>query len=143
MNKEDDLKLLQGLTLKTLTVVMMQGVNFKPHPYVIGTGHVGYAADHYNGMLSEDAIRDAERHGIHCAQRGCRLPYDQHTYDRAVFVRPTTDIFTYAEEHNGQIPEDTHDDLLALKTFVETNKIRVDGFAFLDPSSEEKAVTNE
>lgn len=53
------------------------------HPYCIGTRHVGWASDHFMGMLGEDAIRDAEKHGIHCETCGGRgstkiLSYDEH-----------------------------------------------------------------
>lgn len=34
-----------------------------PHPYCIGPKHVGWASDHWNGMLGKDAILDAEEHG--------------------------------------------------------------------------------
>lgn len=35
----------------------------KPHPYCITPKHVTYAADHHNGLLGEDAIREAEKYG--------------------------------------------------------------------------------
>lgn len=37
-----------------------------PHPYCITPKHVAHASDHFNGILSEDAIRDAEKHGARC-----------------------------------------------------------------------------
>ncbi len=37
-----------------------------PHPYCIGPKHVGWAADHFSGMLGEAAIEDGEKHDIIC-----------------------------------------------------------------------------
>jgi hypothetical protein len=35
-----------------------------PHPYCIGPQHVGWAADHFSGILSKAAIEDAEKKGV-------------------------------------------------------------------------------
>lgn len=62
-----------------------------PHPYCITPRHVAWAADHFGGSLSADAIRDAEKHGARCdicakSNRGI-LPYDQHETQTTLFVK--------------------------------------------------------
>lgn len=49
-----------------------------PHPYCIGSRHVGWAADHFSGLLGKEAILDAERHGIKCCTCKGKLSYEQH-----------------------------------------------------------------
>ena len=62
-------------------------VNFKPHPFMIGTQHVAHASDHFMGMLGNEAIEDLERKsGPSCAYRDhngkCMVPYAEHTSDK-------------------------------------------------------------
>lgn len=64
------------------------------HPYCIGTRHVGWASDHFMGMLSEDAIRDAEKHDIHCE-----------TCTTAFRKRDTNTILSYDEHETGLLVE--------------------------------------
>lgn len=49
-----------------------------PHPYCIGSRHIGNASDNFNGMLGEAAIEDGERKGITCEIKGCQLTYKEH-----------------------------------------------------------------
>jgi len=49
-----------------------------PHPYCIGSRHVTHAADHFGGMLGQDAIESAEKQGIRCCTKGCNLSYAEH-----------------------------------------------------------------
>jgi hypothetical protein len=61
-----------------------------PHPYCITPKHVAWAADHFGGMLSKDAIRDAEKHGAQCdicRVRHERLTIDQHESQMTLFVQ--------------------------------------------------------
>lgn len=55
-------------------------VLYTPHPYCITPKHVAYAADHYGGMLGEDAIQALEsKHGRGiCGVRGCTLRREDH-----------------------------------------------------------------
>lgn len=61
-----------------------------PHPYMITPRHVSWAADHWGGMLSADAIRDAEKkNGAMCdicRARGQSLTYDQHETQTTLFI---------------------------------------------------------
>lgn len=98
-------------------------VNHKPHPYVIGSRHVAYAADHCGGMLGEDAITAAERNGIHCAHSGCRVSYENHTSDTVCFVAIDPQYKT-----PGEVPG-LQEFLGSLKT--EAEHLEIDGFAFV------------
>lgn len=49
-----------------------------PHPYCITPGHVAEASDHFSGMLGEAAIEAAEKKGVRCGVRTCRLPMKEH-----------------------------------------------------------------
>jgi len=61
-----------------------------PHPYCIGTKHVAHASDHFSGMLTEDAIIDAERYGARCEVKGCTLSYEEH--EQAVLIKVIGDF---------------------------------------------------
>jgi hypothetical protein len=63
-----------------------------PHPYCIGSRHVGHAADHFNGMLGTDAIEDGERKGIRCATPGCQLSFEQHEQALLVAVKDDREL---------------------------------------------------
>ena len=84
-------------------------VNYKPHPFMIGPKH--FPKD--GGMFIQP--RQAP-----CAMQGCNLSYDEHTSDRALFVRPLT--------------ENEPDIKAALKKIVEActkTGIKLDGFALV------------
>lgn len=68
-------------------VAKCDSVNFRPHPYTIGSEHVGWASDHFSGLLGNDAIESFEKQGGHCAAKGCRLTHDEHTHDDVVFLQ--------------------------------------------------------
>jgi hypothetical protein len=104
----------------------VQGVNHKPHPYMIGPRHVGYAADHCSGMLGESAILGAEARGISCAHRHCNLRYDEHTSDFVAFVKFT-----------GDCTQDQMSDWLK-STVPWAEEYGIDGFAFVESEFEIK-----
>lgn len=98
-------------------------VNFKPHPYVIGTRHVAHASDNFMGMLSEAAIKDLEKQkGPSCAYSDkighgrCMVPYAEHTYETAAFLKIKTDKKL---EENKELPKF----LFACKPTMEKEKI--------------------
>lgn len=98
----------------------VENVNHRPHPYVIGSRHIGFAADHFGGMLSEAAIIEGEKRGIHCAASNCRVPYEQHTCDTVCFL---------TLKRNMTVNE-AQEELKNIDTLMKENK--VDGFAFVD-----------
>lgn len=49
-----------------------------PHPYCIGTKHVAYASEHFAGMLTKDAIVEAERNGAKCCTCKGKLSHEEH-----------------------------------------------------------------
>ncbi len=60
-----------------------------PHLYCITSKHRSYASDH-GGLLSKDAIREAERRGACCdicRQRGQILTIDQHESFLSLIIR--------------------------------------------------------
>ena len=114
---------IDALELVEVKVDDIQAVNFKPHPFMIGPRHVGWAADHFFGMLSSDAIEDAEKHGITCAHRNCQLKHHEHTYDTVCFVRLTTET--------TQLNEAQRDELVKLKDLFAEENVKCDGFAFI------------
>jgi len=64
------------------------------HAYCIGAKHVGWASDHFMGMLSEEAIRDGEKHDIFCE-----------TCTTAFRRRDTNKILSYDEHETGLLVE--------------------------------------
>jgi hypothetical protein len=67
-------------------LLRVESVNFKPHPFMIGTRHVAHAADKCCGMLGEETMR-----AIPCAQRGCRSSFEEHVHDTVAFLELTRD----------------------------------------------------
>lgn len=60
-----------------------------PHPYCITPKHVAHASDHFGGMLTADAIRDAEKHGARCdicRVRRLTLSFDEHENPLTLFI---------------------------------------------------------
>ena len=98
------------------TCESVQHVNFKPHPYMIGPGHL--LEGHM--YLGEAEIKEAEGAGVHCYDHGCRIPYDQHTSDFVAFLRL---------KHNVANAEAANQ-LMLVKPFAMEQKI--DGFGFID-----------
>lgn len=81
MTEKEIIAKIQELVGDLFEVKGIHGVNHKPHPYMIGQGHIR------NNILNEDEIRRLEKAGLaHCYQTGCRVPYDEHTNDRAIFL---------------------------------------------------------
>ena len=96
-----------------------------PHPYCITPKHVAYASDHYSGILSKDAIRDAERAGACCDI--CRksgngiLSIDEHSNPLTLFIR-------VPQNNNLNALEGLHAYLYSNKAAFE--KVGIEGFAF-------------
>jgi hypothetical protein len=100
-------------------VLSITDINHRPHQYMIGAGHVRWAVDHHSGMFDADVIRSYEKSGGHCEQRGCRVPYDEHTSgNKVMFLSCKKDVpQTIAQELlNKVVP------------IMEKNKI--EGFVF-------------
>ena len=70
--------LLEGSCLKLHSVTH---VNYKPHPYMIGTPHLTKSSGIYLN------IEEAESKGAKCAHKNCNLSYKEHTSDRIGFVQ--------------------------------------------------------
>ena len=63
-------------------VLEIRGANHKPHQFMVGPKHVAHAYDHYSGLLGEETLKE-----VNCAYPGCRLSYDEHTYDKVMFLQ--------------------------------------------------------
>ena len=103
-------KLLPDMT--EVEVLGAENVNFKPHPFVIGPKH--FPTD--GGMYIDP-------HRAPCAMKGCNLSYEEHTSERALFVRPKV--------------EDEEKFRAALKKVLEVleeNSVKIDGFAMVTDS---------
>jgi hypothetical protein len=108
-----------------LKIKDIHGVNFDPHPYVIGNTHITRNKSMY---LGSDQIREMEReHGPMCyyksSRRGsprCSVPYDDHKSDTVAFVELQKDVTS----------DEVGTELMKLKDKFEEEKI--DGFAFID-----------
>jgi hypothetical protein len=107
----------------------IHGVNFKPHPFTIGTQLVAHASDNFMGRLGAEAIEDYEKkHGSACAYRArpgaerCNVPYDEHTSDRVAFLKVRTEKTL---KENKELPKF----LYACKPTLEKEKI--DGIGFV------------
>jgi hypothetical protein len=102
---------LIGSPLEVLTV---DHVNFKPHPFTIGSRHVTHAADHCGGRIGDETIK-----AVPCAHPGCRLAYEDHTSDHVIFVKLIKNC------KQDEVRE-------CLKAVIEeSKKDKIDGFAFV------------
>jgi hypothetical protein len=96
-----------------------------PHPYCITPRHVAWASDHHSGILSEEAIRSAEK-----AKKACcgickgELSYSEH--GSALVV----ECYAAMKDAEGKAVPELHAYLLAMKDEATRNKYA--GFAFVD-----------
>src|SRR3990172_4362622 len=92
-----------------------------PHPYCIGSGHVVHASKYFNGMLGTDAIKSAERQGIHCAICKGQYKFEDHTNDMTLVIEVEDN------DNLNKIPG-LHAYLVAIKAKAE--ELGIKGFAF-------------
>lgn len=97
---------------ETVEVERAERVNFNPHPFVIGPKH-----------FPEDGGMYIDPYKAPCAMKGCNLSYEEHTSERALFVRPKVDPATGAFK----------DALKKILAVLEENSVKIDGFALLKP----------
>jgi len=57
-------------------------INHRPHMYMVGSKHIGYASDRHNGILDERTLET-----IPCAHPKCRTSYSGHTYDTVMLLK--------------------------------------------------------
>jgi len=114
-------------------VVEITALNHRPHPYMIGPGHM----PEHSIYLDERAIQEAESRGITCYWKGkngdrgerCTLPYRQHTSDRVAILELQRNVV-----RDEIIPE--------LQKLQDEYKAKgVDGYMFLE-TEEEYRVTD-
>lgn len=114
--KQQILELLKDVSYLTVHDVM--DVNHKPHPYTIGSKHIGASS----GMYLD--IEECERKGVTCAHPGCQLSYKDHTSDNVCFLTLTKDV-------------DSHTINQGMKDLVDRmDKDLVDGFCFVESKFE-------
>jgi hypothetical protein len=100
-----------------------------PHPYCIGPGHVGVAADEFGGILGEAALDEAERQGIYCQMvvRGsygkCGLPRHEHKTELSLLIETPVKL----EKNLKEVPG-LHEYLMSIKDVAEAAGIT--GFGF-------------
>lgn len=129
-NEEKEKRIEEALVLQDVfKLKSVMNVNHKPHSYMIGPKHIAWSHDgHYGGMLSGDCIREGEKKGeVHCEQRNCRVPFDDHTSESVAFLQCVRNC-TNTEAN------------VALKTLVEElGETFVDGFGFVESKFKIKA----
>lgn len=94
-----------------------------PHTYCIGSKHITHAADYFSGMLSKEAIIDAEKKGAKCGMRGCQLSYEEHK--QALLVKCEASM----SDDDGKAVPELHAYLLKSKPLCEEDKYA--GFGFI------------
>lgn len=102
-----------GFTFQSIT-----NVNHKPHPFTIGPKHIEHASRNYIGMLG-----DATCKAVPCSYKGCRVPYDQHTWDTVLFISLKRDMTNAeANEELKAVSVDMQDDGIDGFALVETEE---------------------
>lgn len=61
----------------------LQGINHKPHPFVLGPKHIEFSSKKHCGIIGEAALADPAFPT--CAS--CNLSYKEHTSDHALFLQ--------------------------------------------------------
>ena len=67
---------------------------WSPHPYILSDEHVEFAAKHFHGELTPEAIRAAEQNGCKCtfcAKEGVPFNFDNHRRVVGMVIMPTVD----------------------------------------------------
>lgn len=126
-SNEDKFKEIPALVSKDCELLRVENINYKPHPYCIGSAHVVFASDHFGGMLGRPAIEHAERKGIKCGMKGCHVKFEDHTSDTVVLVKIRKDV----ADRKCKLT-----DLDGVKVWWENaesvcKKLGIDGFAFV------------
>lgn len=134
MNNTDEIvEKINRLELKTFKAVEAISCNFDPHPYVITSSHLAKSTGIYLD------IAEAERNGAHCGHKNekgrvdCWLPYDQHTCQHALILKPSYDIIKAAEENGGKLPDSENQELVLIKNCILENKFDIDLLGFAKP----------
>jgi hypothetical protein len=110
-----------------------------PHPYMIGTKHVAWAADHWNGILGNAAIEDAEKHGIKCEickKNRLGLKYEDHKQALVIECDLDMSVLDDIDPSIKKWNPEIHEYLNKIKDQVQ--KDGYEGFAFLDNSKVKK-----
>ena len=100
-----------------------------PHPYCITARHVTWASDKFGCLLGDDAVESAEKAGITCGMRGCRLSWKEH--EQALLVSCYAPL-TIDGKNNPELQQMLEDNVKE----CEANNYAV--FAFLDKTGERK-----
>jgi hypothetical protein len=82
VDKMNEILSVVGL-LKTLSI---DHINHKPHRYTIGPKHVGYAADHEGGMMTNETLKK-----VQCAFPRCSASYEEHISNKVAFLQLNRD----------------------------------------------------
>jgi len=129
-----------------IEVKNIQDVNHKPHPYCITEKHVAYVSDHYNGMLSTQAVQSLEKEkgrgmcGMYISPDGkqisnghksgwkrCDKYYDEHTSNRVMFIKlkQNVDKETFRKAMKILVPEFKKDKIDGISLIETKEKFRI------------------
>jgi len=96
-------------------VLSVDNINYKPHPFMIGSQYL---------TNSKGMYLDFNR--APCAMRGCNLSYAEHTSDRVVFLKRRPDR---QETDENKLAQVEIDNLESVKPLMKKHKL--DGFVFV------------
>ena len=112
-------KLLQEKLAPEFTVMSIDTINHKPHPYCITPQHLKH--NPHSIYLGEEQIQQMEStRGSMCGVPGCNLKYDKHTSDKVCALQLTRNL----------TQKEAQDKLKSVLDILSENKI--DGFMFVD-----------
>lgn len=85
LEQEIESKLQEKFIVKSIT-----NINHKPHPFMLGSNHIGFASNNYGGILGDACVND--KRFPTCSNPGCNLTYKEHTSDKVLFLQLTQNI---------------------------------------------------
>ena len=114
--KEKEERIMDALKDQDLFLVKsVNGINYKPHPYTIGSQHIVYASNNHSGMLNLETVKK-----VKCAYYSCNIPYEDHIYDTVCFLQL---------KRNGTNGEAN---IILKKLVNDLGETFVDGFTFVE-----------
>ena len=85
MTEQEIIQEMQSRLGDSFTVLSINTVNQKPHPYCITDKHLSRNSSMYLGV---EQINDMEKkYGPMCGVKGCNVLFEEHKGDRVVFLQ--------------------------------------------------------
>lgn len=138
MTNEEKLAKITPPESKEYELMSVDQINHRPHIYCLTPKHIEHCADNHSGILTEAAIDDAEKAGVHCGmfvmpngdtynsrKSGsvpCTIPRADHKCDTVLFIK------ALADKPVGEL-EGINEYLVSIK--YELAELGIDGAAFV------------